>query len=293
MNNHKAGFVSIVGRPNVGKSTLMNRLVGEKLAITTPKAQTTRDRIMGIINEDGYQIVYSDTPGIIEPKYELHKAMMGYVSTALEDADIILFITALDEQYAEDPIVERLKRTNTPIILVVNKIDLAKTQDEVEQKLAQWSDLFAGSTVIAISALEGFNTQAIFDKILELLPEHPAYFDKEEMTDKSERFFAAEYIREMLFKYFDQEVPYCCHVNITDFIDSPNLLKIRAQIYVERDSQKGIIIGKGGEALKRIGKEARKGMESFFGKKVFLEQHVKVEPEWRSKERTLRSFGFQ
>lgn len=289
---HKAGFVSIVGKPNVGKSTLMNQLVGEKLSIITSKAQTTRDRIMGIINGDDFQVVYSDTPGIIEPKYELHKAMMSFVTTALEDADVILFVTDLNEQFGEDDVIKRLQRTTVPIILVINKIDLAKSQTEVQDKITYWKGVINAKEIIVISALEAFNIVPIFDTILSLLPEHPAYFDKEEMTDKTERFFAAEFIREKIFKHFDQEIPYCCHVNISDFVDEPSILRIRAQIFVERDSQKGILIGKGGEALKRIGREARKEMEDFFQKKVFLEQHVKVEQDWRTKEKSLKSFGF-
>lgn len=289
---HKAGFVSIVGKPNVGKSTLMNQLVGEKLSIITSKAQTTRDRIMGIINGDDFQVVYSDTPGIIEPKYELHKAMMSFVTTALEDADVILFVTDLNEKFGEDDVLQRLQKTDVPIILVINKIDLAKSQAEVQDKIVYWQNIIKAKEILVISALEGFNIEPIFNTILGLLPEHPAYFDKEEMTDKTERFFAAEFIREKIFKYFDQEIPYCCHVNITDFVEEESLLRIRAQIFVERDSQKGIIIGKGGEALKKIGRESRKEMEEFFQKKVFLEQHVKVEPDWRTKERALKSFGF-
>ncbi|TAH25496.1 MAG: GTPase Era [Cytophagales bacterium] len=289
---HKAGFVSIVGKPNVGKSTLMNKLVGERLAIITSKAQTTRDRIMGIINGDDFQIVYSDTPGIIEPKYELHKAMMSFVTTALEDADVILFVTDLNEQYTEDDVIKRLQKTSVPIILVINKIDLAKSQQQVQDKIAYWGNIIKTQDTIVISALEGFNIEPIFNAILTLLPIHPAYFEKDEMTDKTERFFAAEFIREKIFKLFDQEIPYCCHVNITDFIEEDKILRIRAQIFVERDSQKGIIIGKGGESLKRIGREARIEMEDFFQKKVFLEQHVKVEPDWRTKDKALKSFGF-
>lgn len=289
---HKAGFVSIVGKPNVGKSTLMNKLVGERLSIITSKAQTTRDRIMGIINGDDFQIVYSDTPGIIEPKYELHKVMMSFVTTALEDADVILFVTDLHEQFAEEDVVRRLQKTEVPILIVINKIDLAKNQAEVQDKIDYWKVVLPDKEIIVISALEAFNIEPIFNTILSLLPEHPAYFDKEEMTDKTERFFAAEFIREKIFKNFDQEIPYCCHVNITDFVHEGNILRIRAQIFVERDSQKGIIIGKGGEALKRIGREARIEMEDFFQKKVFLEQHVKVETDWRTKDKALKSFGF-
>jgi GTP-binding protein Era len=292
-NIHKAGFVSIIGKPNVGKSTLMNRLAGERLSIITSKAQTTRDRIMGIINGVDFQIVYSDTPGIIEPKYELHKSMMSFVTTALEDADVVLYVIDINEVCnLDDTIIQRIQRIQLPLILVINKVDLAKSQEEVMDRMKVWQNAINPRETLIVSALEGFNVSPIFDTILNLLPEHPAYFDKEQLTDKNERFFAAEFIREKIFQFYDEEVPYCCHVNITDFKEESKILKIRAQIIVERDSQKGIIIGKGGEALKKVGKEARKTMEEFFQKKVFLEQHVKVEPDWRAKEKVLKNFGF-
>ena len=291
-NSHKAGFVSIVGKPNVGKSTLMNKMVGEKVSIITSKAQTTRHRIMGILNGDDFQIVYSDTPGIIEPKYELHKSMMRFVSHSLEDADIILFVTDIYEKYDEDEVIKRLSHAEVPVYLLINKIDQVKSEQEVFEKIAYWQEKINVKEIIPISALEGFNIERIFNLIMEHLPEHPAYYDKEELSDKPEKFFAAEIIREKIFINYKKEVPYSCQVVITDFIDEEDILRVRAQIYVERDSQKGILIGKKGEALKRTGTESRLEMEKFFGKKVFLEQHVKVEPDWRSQQKKLKNFGF-
>ncbi len=291
-NSHKAGFVSIVGKPNVGKSTLMNRMVGEKVSIITSKAQTTRHRIMGILNGDDFQIVYSDTPGIIEPKYELHKSMMRFVSHSLEDADIILFVTDIYEKYDEDEVIKRLNHAEVPVYLLINKIDQVKEEQEVFDKINYWKEKINVKEIIPISALEGFNIERIFNLIMEHLPEHPAYYDKEELSDKPEKFFAAEIIREKIFNNYKKEVPYSCQVVITDFIDEEDILRMRAQIFVERESQKGILIGKKGEALKKIGTEARLEMEKFFGKKVFLEQHVKVEPDWRSQQKKLKNFGY-
>jgi GTP-binding protein Era len=288
---HRAGFVSIIGKPNVGKSTLMNALVGEKLSIITSKAQTTRHRIMGIINGDDFQIVYSDTPGIIEPKYELHKSMMRFVHTSLEDADVILFVTDIFEKFNEEEVIQKLKHIQTPLFLVINKIDLA-TQEQINEKISYWQNYLQPKEVIAISALNQFNTERILQAILENLPVHPAYFPKDELTDKTERFFAAEIIREKIFLNYKKEVPYSCEVIITEFKDKKDILVIRAEIMVERKSQRAIILGHKGEAIKKIGIEAREEMESFFGKKIFLEQHVKVEPDWRTKTNMLDRFGY-
>jgi GTP-binding protein Era len=288
---HRAGFVSIIGKPNVGKSTLMNALVGEKLSIITSKAQTTRHRIMGIINADDFQIVYSDTPGIIEPKYELHKSMMRFVHTSLEDADVILFVTDIFEKFNEEEVIQKLKHSQTPLFLVINKIDLA-TQEQINEKITYWQNYLQPKEVIAISALNQFNTERILQAILENLPVHPAYFPKDELTDKTERFFAAEIIREKIFLNYKKEVPYSCEVIVTEFKDKGDIMVIRAEIMVERKSQRAIILGHKGESIKKIGIEARQEMESFFGKKIYLEQHVKVEPDWRSKTNTLDRFGY-
>ncbi|MCK6618030.1 MAG: GTPase Era [Cyclobacteriaceae bacterium] len=287
----KAGFVSIVGKPNVGKSTLMNRLVGEHLSIATPKAQTTRHRIMGILNGETYQVVYSDTPGILEPKYPLHEAMMNYVKVSLEDADLILLVVELGEKY--DPLTfDRFKKIKTPVILVINKIDQAKGS-QVEDKVSHWKEnLPAIKTIIPVSAITGQNIAQLFETIIELIPEHPAYFPQDELSDKSERFFAAEIIREKIFMNLDQEIPYSTEVVVTEFKEEDTIIRIRAEIYVERDSQKGIIIGKGGSMLKKLGAEAREEMERFFAKKVFLETHVKVADNWRKQKDKLRRFGY-
>jgi GTPase len=287
----KAGFVSIVGKPNVGKSTLMNRLVGEQLSITTPKAQTTRHRIMGILNGDHYQIVYSDTPGILEPKYALHEAMMKYVRVSLEDADLILLVVELEDKY-DALLFERFKKIQTPIILVINKIDLAKGS-QVHDKSLHWKEHLTNiQSIIPVSATKGENTHELFQAILNQTPEHPAYFPQDELSDKSERFFAAEIIREKIFTNFEQEVPYSTEVSITEFKEEENIIRLRAIIYVERDSQKGIIIGKGGSALKKLGTESRKDLESFFQKKIFLETHVKVADDWRKQQNKLKQFGY-
>lgn len=291
MSTHKAGFVSIVGKPNVGKSTLMNHLVGERLSIITAKAQTTRHRIMGIINTDDYQIVYSDTPGMITPKYELHKSMMGFVSESLSDADVILFVTDIFEKYDENEAVERVKKAGVPIILVINKIDLASQEDVVE-KIEAWKERLEPSEILVTSALHNFNTQAVLDLILRYIPEHPAYYEKDELTDKPERFFVAEMIREQILERYDKEIPYSCEVVVTSFKESDDMIRISADIIVERQTQKGIIIGKGGEMLKRVGIGARKTLETFFEKKIYLETHVKVDPDWRSDKTKLRKFGY-
>jgi GTPase len=287
---HKSGFVSIVGRPNVGKSSLMNKLVGENLSIITSKAQTTRHRIMGILNGEDFQIVYSDTPGILEPKYELQEVMMGFVKVSLDDADLVLLIVELDEKYDEHSFA-LLKTIQTPIILVINKIDLAKGS-QVKDKIDYWKNLIDVKEILTVSAKEATNIDLVLDTIKKYLPEHPGYYPKDNLTDRSERFFAAEMIREKIFLNYDQEIPYSAAVGIDSFKDEEAILRIRAIIYVERDSQKGIVIGKGGSSLKKVGTEARQAMESFFGKKVFLETHVKVADNWRKQKLKLKQFGY-
>lgn len=287
----KSGFVSIVGKPNVGKSTLMNRLVGEQLSIITPKAQTTRHRIMGIINGDGYQIVYSDTPGMLEPKYALHEAMMRYVKVSLEDADLVLLLVEPDEKFTPET-YGRFNQLSIPVILVVNKADTGKGS-QIADKMTYWKEqLPNATTIMATSALTGENVPDLLNTIVEHLPEHPPYFPEDELTDRPERFFASEIIREQIFLQYEQEVPYSTEVAITDFKEEAAILRIRAEIFVERDSQKGILIGKGGSALKQVGTEARKKMEGFFKKKVFLETTVKVAKNWRREKVRLKRFGY-
>jgi len=287
----KAGFVSIVGRPNVGKSSLMNKLVGENLSIITAKAQTTRHRIMGMLNGDNYQIVYSDTPGILEPKYSLHDAMMSYVKVSLEDADLILLVVELDEKY--DPaLFDRFQKITTPILLVINKIDLAKGS-QVADKIDYWKTQLKSITrIMPVSANTGENVQDLFNVVLEMMPVHPPFYPQDEFTDRPERFFAAEIVREKIFLNYDQEIPYSTEVAISSFKEEADIIRIRAEIYVERDSQKGILIGKGGSMLKKVGMDARKDMEVFFAKKIFLETHVKVADNWRKQKHKLRQFGY-
>ena len=291
---HRAGFVSIIGKPNVGKSTLMNALVGERLSIVTSQAQTTRHRILGILNGDDFQLIYSDTPGIIQPKYELHNAMMSFVYSSLEDADVVLFVTDIYEKHDEEPVVERLRKmTDTPIILLVNKIDQAN-QEEVEAKLAYWKEQLPNAAeVLPISALNQFGTDGVLQLVMERLPIHPPYYPKDELTDKPERFFAAEMVREKIFKLYKKEIPYSCEVVIEEFKEEEDIIRIRGIIYVERNSQKGIVIGQGGEALKKVGTWAREEMEKFFQKKVFLEMYVKVNENWRTDPKALSRFGYQ
>ncbi|MGB0521902.1 MAG: GTPase Era [Flammeovirgaceae bacterium] len=291
MNEHKAGFVSIIGKPNVGKSTLMNQMVGERLSIITSKAQTTRHRILGVLNGDDFQIVYSDTPGIIKPKYELHKSMMRFVHTSLDDADVILFVTDIFEEFDENDVIEKLKFVEAPVFVLVNKVDLAD-QEKVEEKLAYWKEQVEAKAVLPISALHDFNVETVFKLIMEHLPVHPPFFEKDTLTDKPERFFAAEILREKIFLNYKQEVPYSCEVTIESFKESDDLIRMRAIIMVERDSQKGILIGKGGSMLKKLGMQAREELETFFQKKVFLEQFVKVVPNWRREKNKLNKFGY-
>ena len=296
LRNHRAGFVSIIGKPNVGKSTLMNVLVGEKMSIITSKAQTTRHRIMGILNgkhEDiPFQLVYSDTPGVVKPAYKLHESMMTFVKGSLEDADVVLFVTEVGEKAADHEVLPLLNRTQSPIILVLNKIDLS-SDEEVKRKIDEWEELIQPAAIIPISALHSANIQTLFDAVITRLPFHPPYFDEDELTDKPERFFASEIVREKIFLNYRQEIPYSSEVVISEFKERDDMIVIRAEILVERKSQKGIIIGEKGEMLKKIGTQARIDMEAFFGKKVFLEQHVKVEPEWRSNDKKLRQFGYE
>lgn len=293
--NHKAGFVSIVGKPNVGKSTLMNQLVGERLSIITSKAQTTRHRIMGILNgtHDGqeFQLVYSDTPGIIKPQYKLHESMMSFVRGSIEDADVVLFVTDIFEQHDENDVIERLQKSEVPVLLLINKIDQA-TQDQVMEKIAYWKEHFNAQEIIPISALNGFNIDQVFDGIISRLPQHPPYFPKDELTDKPERFFASEIIREKIFLNYKREVPYSSEVVITGFKEKEDIIVIQAEILVERATQRAILLGERGNMIKKTGIMAREELERFFGKKVFLEQFVKVEPDWRQKERMLKRLGY-
>lgn len=289
---HKAGFVNIVGSPNVGKSTLMNQLLGEKLSIVTSKAQTTRHRIHGILNEDDYQIVFSDTPGVVNAAYQLHDAMMHYVETSLKDADVLLLITDVFESSMNHvATLDKIKRLKVPVLCLVNKIDL-KDQAQVAERLAYWQNELPTAKVLPISALHGFNVQPILEMILEMLPESPPYFDKESLSDRPIRFFVSEIIREKIFLNLKKEIPYACQVEVTDFVEEADIIKIRAEIIVERDSQKAIVIGKGGKQMKYIGIDARKDIEQFLGKKVFLETFVKVDKDWRSSDVKLKKYGY-
>jgi GTPase len=291
IRSHKAGYVNIIGKPNVGKSTLMNRLAGERLSIITSKAQTTRHRIMGILNGENFQVVYSDTPGIIKPEYELHRSMMQFVHASLEDADILLFMAELFQSFKSEEISSILGRTRAKIIFILNKTDLGKKSD-IDQRLAYWKEAWKFDSMFAVSALKGTHTDEIFAKILELLPEHPPYFPKDQLTDRPERFFAAEIVREKIFLQYSKEIPYSSEVAITAFREDEKIIRMRAEIFVERQSQKGILIGKGGEALKQVGIMARKDLEIFFGKQVYLEQFVRVEKDWRKRKNSLAKFGF-
>jgi GTP-binding protein Era len=287
----KSGFVSIVGKPNVGKSSLMNKLMGENLSIITAKAQTTRHRIMGILNGDGYQVVYSDTPGILEPKYSLHEAMMSYVKVSLEDADVILLVVSLEDKFEPD-LFERFLKITTPILLVMNKIDRAKGS-QVLDKSAYWKQTLPNiQDVLPVSAVTGENVDQLLPKLLSFMPEHPAFFPQDEYTDRSERFFASEIIREKIFLNYEQEIPYSTEVSIMSFKEEPDIIRISAVIYVERMSQKGILIGKGASLIKKVGIEARLAMEQFFRKKIFLETHVKVADNWRKQAFKLKQFGY-
>ncbi|MFM2135138.1 MAG: hypothetical protein RL021_538 [Bacteroidota bacterium] len=289
--SHKAGFVSIIGRPNVGKSTLMNRLIGETLSIVTPKAQTTRHRIKGILNAEDYQIVFSDTPGILEPHYLLHHRMMEYVKSSLEDADAVLFITDLEEEYLNEDLVKRIRAIQVPVVIVINKVDNS-SQNEINKLVHGWKKAVDAKAVIPCSALNNFNVDEVKRLMLELIPENPPFFPKDELSDASMRFFASEFIREKIFLHFKEEIPYACTVEVESFKEDGPIIRIGAVIFVERDSQKGIIIGRKGESIKRIGTEARKDLEAFLNRKVFLELFVKVEKDWRKSESKLRRLGY-
>ncbi len=290
---HKAGFVNIIGNPNVGKSTLMNALVGEKLSIITAKAQTTRHRILGIVNGEDYQIVFSDTPGIIKPAYELQESMMSFVKSAFEDADVLIYMVEVGEQELKnEAFFNKIIASKIPVILLINKIDKS-TQEEVEEKIAYWRSKVPNSFAYVISALERFNVEKVFYKIIELLPEAPPFFPKDQLTDKSERFFVNEKIRERILVHYKKEIPYSVEVETESFVEEENIIKIRSIIMVERDTQKGIIIGHKGSAIKRVGAEARKDLEQFFEKKVYLELFVKVNKDWRSNSNQLKRFGYK
>jgi GTP-binding protein Era len=290
---HKAGYVNIIGRPNVGKSTLMNQLVGEKISIITSKAQTTRHRILGIVNGDDFQIVFSDTPGIIkDPAYKMHEVMNQFVNVALIDADLILFVVDITDKKIEEKTVERLKTTEIPVFVLINKIDLS-SQEVVERAVEQWRELLPNATVFPLSAQYNANVEFIFKQILEKLPECPPYFPKDELTDRSMRFFITEIIREKILNNYQQEIPYSVQVEVESYEETERHIRIRSVIYVARDSQKGIIIGKGGSAIKRIGMEARADIEEFTGKKIFLELYVKVDKDWRNNEAELKRFGYE
>ena len=293
MKNHKAGFVNIIGNPNVGKSTLMNALVGEKLSIVTAKAQTTRHRIMGIVNGEDWQIVYSDTPGILKPNYRLQQSMMNFVDTAIGDADIILYVTdTVEKADKNEEYIIKLQKIECPVILVINKIDIS-SQEEVVRLMGWWQEQLPKAIIYPASAKERFNLDNIFDAIVSHLPESPAWYDKDVFTDKNLRFFASEIIREKIFLNYSQEIPYSCEVSIEEFKEGEARYDISAVIYVMRDSQKGILIGKGGKALKKVGTEARIDMEDFFQKKVFLSLFVKVDPDWRENRKELKRFGYE
>lgn len=287
----KSGFVNIIGNPNVGKSTLMNALVGEKLSIITSKAQTTRKRVMGIVNGDDFQIVYTDTPGIVNPHNKLHEQMMGFVGTALQDADLFLLVTEVGETLKNRHVLERVIESDTPVILVINKIDLSD-QATISEKIAYWQEQIPRAVVVPCSATEGFNVDKLFDLILERLPEHPAYFPKDELTDRTMRFFVSEIVREKILLYYQKEIPYSCEVAVESYEERDGIDNISCLIYVERESQKAILIGHQGKAIKKLGIEARKEIEEFTGKRCFLSLHIKVLKDWRNSERALKSFGY-
>lgn len=289
---HKAGFVNIIGNPNVGKSTLMNAFVGEKLSIITSKAQTTRHRIFGIVSGDDFQVVFSDTPGIIKPSYALQASMMDFVKSAFEDADILIYMVEIGEKELKDEVFfNRINKLEVPVLLLINKVDTSD-QNILEEQVAYWKEKVPRAEIFPISALCNFQTEVVFNRIIELLPESPAFFPKDQLTDKPERFFVNEIIREKILLHYKKEIPYSVEVETESFADSETIIHIRSVIMVERESQKGIIIGHKGEALKRVGVEARADLEKFFGKQIHLELFVKVNKDWRSNARQLRRFGY-
>jgi GTP-binding protein Era len=291
--NHKSGFVNIIGNPNVGKSTLMNAFVGERLSIITSKAQTTRHRILGIVNGDDFQILFSDTPGIIKPAYEMQQDMMGFVKSALEDADILIYMVEIGEKELKDEaFFKRIIHAEMPVLLLINKIDLSN-QEILEEQYAFWNEKVPNAFIFPISAINNFNVTEVFNKIIELLPESPAYYPKDQLTDKPERFFVNEAIREKILLNYDKEIPYSVEVETEEFIEEENIIRIKTVIMVERNSQKGIIIGHKGEALKNVGRAARLDLEKFFDKKIFLEIFVKVSKDWRSNSFQLKRMGYK
>ena len=290
---HRAGFINIIGNPNVGKSTLMNNLVGEKLSIITSKAQTTRHRILGIVNGDNFQLIFSDTPGIIKPSYELQDSMMDFVKSALEDADVLLYMVEIGEKSIKDSEVhDKIQSAKTPTIILLNKIDLS-TQEDIKNQINIWSNQYPNTEIYPVSALNNFNTEKVINRIIELIPESPAYFPKDQLTDKPERFFVNEKLREKILLYYNKEIPYSVEVQTEEFKEEESIIRIRSLILVERESQKGIIIGHNGVALKKIGSKARIDLDKFFGKKIFIELHVKVSKNWRSNSNQLRKFGYK
>lgn len=289
---HKAGFVNIIGNPNVGKSTLMNAFVGERLSIITSKAQTTRHRILGIVNGEDFQVVLSDTPGIIKPAYELQNSMMDFVKTAFEDADVLIYMVETGEKELKDEaFFRKIINAKVPVLLLLNKIDKSN-QEQLEEQVALWTEKVPNAEIFPISALENFNVQNVFSRILELLPESPPYYPKDALTDKPERFFVNETIREKILLNYDKEIPYAVEIETEEFIEDDNIIRIRAVIMVERDTQKGIIIGHKGAAIKKVGTQAREDLEKFFGKQIFIEMFVKVNKDWRTNNYQLRRFGY-
>ena len=290
---HKSGYVSIVGNPNVGKSTLVNKLIGRDLTITTPKAQTTRHRILGLINGENYQLFLSDTPGIIDPAYEMQNSMMNFVKESLVDADVLIYMIAVyEDQTRDEKLLDKIKKIKIPLLVLINKID-SSNQKDLESAVSYWSSVFSSAKIIPISALTGFFVEELLQIIIELLPESPAYFPKDQLSDKSERFFVNEAIRKSILQIYDKEVPYAVEVITESFKEEEKIIRIQSVIFVERDTQKGIIIGHKGEQLKRVGTSARKDIQTFFGKKVHLELFVKVEKNWRSNPKQLKRFGYR
>ncbi|PNQ73858.1 GTPase Era [Hanstruepera neustonica] len=289
---HKAGFVNIIGNPNVGKSTLMNAFVGEKLSIITSKAQTTRHRILGIVNGADFQVIFSDTPGIIKPAYELQESMMDFVKSAFDDADVLIYMVEIGEKELKDEaFFKKITNSKIPVLLLLNKIDTSN-QEQLETQVALWSEKVPNAEIFAISALEGFQVQEVFNRIIELLPESPPFYPKDQLTDKPERFFVNETIREKILLHYKKEIPYAVEIDTEEFFEEDDIIRMRSVIMVERDTQKGIIIGHKGSALKRVGIEARKDLEKFFGKQVHLELYVKVNKNWRSNQQQLKRFGY-
>ncbi len=289
---HKAGFVNIIGNPNVGKSTLMNAFIGEKLSIITSKAQTTRHRILGIVNGDDFQVVLSDTPGIIKPAYELQSSMMDFVKSAFEDADVLVYMVEIGEKELKDEtFFKKITSSKIPVLLLLNKIDRSD-QTQLEEHVQLWQEKVPNAELFPISALEGFNVEEVFNRIIELLPESPPFYPKDQLTDKPERFFVNETIREKILLHYKKEIPYAVEVETEEFFEEETIIRMRSVIMVERNTQKGIIIGHKGEAIKRVGIEARKDLEKFFGKQIHLELYVKVNKNWRSDQRQLKRFGY-